>query len=133
MIEVLAGTLGRANYETSTSDQLEPAITFSKLAGDAARSACRASVAADLGQGDATARRILRFVAPGDTLASNGVAVRRNLGYLALRFWGRTVSPEDAEVAPLSTLFERASRAPGQRLPTDGEPFASRSRPIRSS
>ncbi len=118
MIEVLAGTLGRANYETSTHDQLEPAITFAKLAGDAARASCRASVEADVSQSDAARRRVLRFVSPRDSLSSNPAGVRRNLSYLALRFWGRAVAPGDAELAPLETLFERASSTP-RAAPSD--------------
>ena len=119
MIEVLAGTLGRANYSTTTSEQVDPAITFSKLAGDAARSACRASVEADLKETDAASRRILRLVTARDTLASEVAGVRRNLSYLALRFWGRAVTPDDAELAPLATLFGRATSAQGAS-PSDG-------------
>jgi hypothetical protein len=113
MLEALAATLGRPDYITSTSESIEPAVTFAKLAGDAARSACRASVSADVAAGDAgDARRILRFVGPADTLASNADGVRENLAYLALRFWGRSIAKGSAELGPLVTLFERASTAP---------------------
>ena len=110
MLEALAATLGRPDYITSTSESIEPAVTFAKLAGDAARSACRASVNADVAAGET--RRILRFVGPADTLASNAEGVRKNLAYLALRFWGRSIAKESAELGPLVTLFERASTAP---------------------
>jgi hypothetical protein len=119
MIEVLAGTLGRANYSTTTSDQLDPAITFAKLAGDAARSSCRASVEADVAEANASRRRILRFVSPRDTSATNADGVHRNLAYLALRFWGLAVAPDAAEIAPLVTLLDRATRAQGA-TPADG-------------
>jgi hypothetical protein len=113
MLEALAATLGRPDYVTSTSESLEPAVTFAKLAGDAARSACRASVNADAAAREA--RRLLRFVGPTDTLAQNPEGVRQNLAYLALRFWGRSIAPGSAALAPLLTLFERASTAPASK------------------
>jgi hypothetical protein len=109
MLEALAPTLGRADYATTTSDSVDPAVTFSKLAGDAARAACRASIQADLATNGE--RRILHDVKPRDTLASQEAAVRANLSYLALRFWGRTIAPRDPELAALLTLFDRASVA----------------------
>jgi hypothetical protein len=102
MLEVLAATLGRPDYVTSTNESIDPAVTFSKLAGDAARSACRASIKADLANAkNDPPRRILRET-----------DVRKNLAYLALRFWGRTVAPGDAALDPLERLFERASAPP---------------------
>lgn len=114
MLEALASTLGRADYATTTNESTDPAVTFSKLAGDAARSACRASVRADLAA-PADERRILRFALPRDTTASNPVAIRKNLAYLALRFWGRTLDPNDPQVTALNVLFDHASRASGTR------------------
>jgi hypothetical protein len=107
MLEALAPTLGRADYATTTSDSVDPAVSFSKLAGDAARASCRASVQADLASHGE--RRILRQVTPRDTLASNPSAVRANLAYLALRFWGRQIDPGDPELGALVTLFDHAS------------------------
>lgn len=113
MLEALAATLGRPDYVTSTTESLDPAVTFAKLAGDAARSACRASVNADVAA--RAERRILRFAGPADTLAANPAAVRKNIAYLALRFWGRKVAEADAALAPLLKLFERASTAPASK------------------
>ena len=112
MLEALAPTLGRADYATTTNESTDPAVTFSKLAGDAARSACRASVRADLAA-PPDERRILRFALPRDTSASNPAAIRKNLAYLALRFWGRTLDPSDPQVTALNVLFDRASGAAG--------------------
>ncbi|WP_394843221.1 hypothetical protein LZC95_39995 [Pendulispora brunnea] len=117
MLEALAATLGRPDYVTSTSEAIEPAVTFSKLAGDAARSSCRMSVKADTTAPEKE-RRILRHVTPKDTLAANSDAIKKNLSYLALRFWGRTIAPNDAELAPLLTLFGKATAAPG--TPVEG-------------
>jgi hypothetical protein len=109
MLEALAATLGRPDYVTSTNASIDPAVTFAKLANDASRVACRASVESDVAQ--PWQRRILVFAAPNDSLRSNAGAIKKNLSYLALRFWGRSVSPEDPQLIPLVTLFERASMA----------------------
>jgi hypothetical protein len=117
MLEALAATLGRADYLTTTKEGLDPALTFAKLSGDAARSACRASVVADVAIPEAhkRERRLLRHVGPQDTFSSNAPGVRENLAYLALRFWGRRVDPGDAGLGPLIVLFERASTAPASK------------------
>jgi hypothetical protein len=115
MLEALSGTLGKPDYVSSTHESLDPAVTFSKLAGDAARAACRASVQADIAaKGE---RRILRRVSPNDTLTTNARAVRENLSYLALRFWARRIPADDHELDALAHLFERASQGTS---PTEG-------------
>jgi hypothetical protein len=101
MLDALAPTLGRADYATTTIESIDPAVTFTKLAGDAARSACRASVKADMSLPEGE-RRIARYA-----------DVRRNLAYLALRFWGRALDPNDAQLEPLRTLFGKSSTAGG--------------------
>jgi len=104
MLDALAPTLGRADYATTTIESIDPAVTFTKLAGDAARAACRASVRADteLPQSD---KRISRYP-----------DVQINLSYLALRFWGRRIPTNDPELAPLAHLYARAgSGADGWR------------------
>ena len=114
MLEVLAGTLGEADYKTSVSDAIDPAVTFSKLASDAARSACRASLAADVAEPSASKRRLLRWV---DATSVDAQAVRKNLAYLSLRFWGQVTSEDSPDLGPLVTLFERASSGAS---PVDG-------------
>ncbi len=124
MLEVLAATLGRADYVTTTKESLDPAVTFAKLASDAARSACRASIDADVqSKGE---RRIVRFVGTSDTVASNSDGVTKNLAYLALRFWGRRIEPADPELRALTQLFDRASTAPPSRDENGRERNASR-------
>ena len=114
MLEALAATLGRPDYLSSTSEAIDPAVTFAKLASDAARSACRAAVNADLKAED-HARNVVRFAGPLDTVAANPSAIKKNLAYLALRFWGRTLSPEDPALAPLLALFGTVSTLPHQK------------------
>jgi hypothetical protein len=110
MLEAFAATLGRPDYVTSTSESIEPAVTFSKLASDAARVACKTAIKADLA-GSSPPARVMRHAGASDTRASNEPAVRKNLSYLALRFWGRRIGADDAQLAPLLTLFEKASAA----------------------
>lgn len=110
MLEAFAATLGRPDYVTSTNESIEPAVTFAKLASDAARVACRTAVKADI-EGKSPPPRILRHASASDTRTSNEAAVRKNLSYLALRFWGRHVGADDPQLAPLLTLFDKASTA----------------------
>jgi|LNFM01.1.fsa_nt_gb hypothetical protein len=109
MLEALAGTLGRADFLNTTAHALDPAVTFSKLAGDAARVACAQSVADDADQPDAARRRILREVAPTVTAEADPMAVRRNVTYLARRFWGRALAADSAEASGLVRVFTVAS------------------------
>jgi len=117
MLEALAATLGRPDYVTSTNESIEPAVTFAKLANDAARSACRASVKDDVAP-QGKEKHILRYATPKDTLASNPDAIRKNISYLVLRFWGRQIEASSVELAPIVGLFEQVTKAPGN--PTEG-------------
>lgn len=109
MLEALAATLGRADFLNTTSHAIDPAVTFSKLASDAARVACRQSVTDDLDQPDAARRRLLREVGPTVTAAADEAAVRRNIVYMARRFWGRSLALGGAEVNAILTVFRTAS------------------------
>jgi hypothetical protein len=124
MLDALAATLGRADYVTTTKESLDPAVTFAKLASDAARSACRASVRADFGDakpadapklGPSHEKMILHDVGKADTFRGNPDGVRKNVATMAMRFWGRKLDPRDPSLKPLVTLFERASTAPAGR------------------
>jgi hypothetical protein len=110
ILDALGATLGRPDFVTSTSESIDPAVTFAKLVNDAARVACRLSVAADV-KGEGT-RHILVHAGADDTVAAGGAKIRQNLSFLALRFWGRTIPPDATELAPLFRLFELASTAP---------------------
>ncbi len=117
MLEELAATLGRADFLNTTAHANDPAVTFSKLSSDAARYACRQSVAFDLTQGQPTNRRILREVEPTATSMSNAAAVRRNIQYLTRRFWGRTIALDSGELTALQRVFDVASSSPAERMP----------------
>ena len=115
LLEAFASSLGRPDYRTSVNEGREPGVTFSKLASDAARFTCRAGVAADVLEADASKRFILHSAAPNDTVATAETAIRANVTDLALTFWGRTLSPQSAEVDQLVSLFQRVSTALASR------------------
>ncbi len=115
LLEAFASSLGRPDYRNSVNEGREPGVTFSKLAGDAARFTCRAGVAADVLEPDARRRFILHGAAPTDTVATAETAIRANVADLALTFWGRTLAPQSAEVDQLVRLFERVSTASASR------------------
>jgi hypothetical protein len=121
MLVQVAATLGQPNYLTSTSEAVDPNPTFSKLVGDAARKACRDGITMDLARAPGE-RILLRHATERDTFASNPDGVRRNLSYLALRFWARQVAPGDAGLAGLQRLFELASTLPGEGSLPAGTP-----------
>jgi hypothetical protein len=108
MLQQLSVTLGRPDYALGTTEDIDPSVIFSKVAGDAVRSACRRGVDADVMR-STSERRLLRYVAPTDTATSARSAVRQNLAYLVLRFWGRVLDPNDREIDPLFDLFVHAS------------------------
>jgi hypothetical protein len=89
--------------------------------GDAARKACRDGITMDLARAPGE-RILLRHATERDTFASNPDGVRRNLSYLALRFWARQVAPGDAGLAGLQRLFELASTLPGEGSLPAGTP-----------
>lgn len=118
LIEFFAPTLGRPDYISTTSEVLDPTVTFSKLTTDAARVVCARSVAADPAR-PAAERRIYLAAQPADTLPANEAAVRRNLAALALRFWGLDVTPESDTASALLAVFRVAVAQPGAG-PRDG-------------
>lgn len=113
MLTILAPTLGEPNYDQATQESLDPNATFAKLLGDAARKACRDGVVEDVAR-SASSRVLLRYANPQDTAAGNETAVRRNLQYLVLRFWSRSVEPSSTTVSDLLRLFTVASTAPAE-------------------
>lgn len=118
LIEFFAATLGRPDYIVTTAEVLVPTVTFSKLAGDAAREVCARSVTLDPGRPPAE-RRILVDATATDALPAREPAVRRNVATLAMRFWGFELAPESATVDGLVGLFRVATAQPGA-TPLDG-------------
>jgi len=118
LLDFYGRTLGRPDYVTTTAEVTDPTITFTKLAGDAARAACAAGVPADVAR-PAAERRIFIEAAPGDALPAAEPAVRRNLAALALRFWGLVLAPDGAAVTAMLGVFRAATSQP-MATPLDG-------------
>lgn len=116
MLDLLSLTLGQPDYNNFTSESLDPGAVFSKLVGDGVRKACRDGLTLDVAR-PATQRVLLRTVSETDTLAARESAVRANIAYLVMRFWARTVRPDDAAVTDLVNLFRIASTAPASTTP----------------
>ena len=111
-------TLGKPDWVVTTSEVLEPTVTFTKLTSDAAHSVCRRAVVADVARAPA-ARLLLVAAAETDTLPANEAAVRRNIAALALRLWGLDVAPDSGTVDGVLGVFRVAVAQPGA-TPLDG-------------
>lgn len=118
LLEFFAPTLGRPNYVTSTQEPIDPSITFSKLAADAARSVCAETARRDFLR-TPTARVLLLEVTGEETLPEGEAAVRRNLSALALKFWAVEAEPESETVSGLLGVYRVATAQTGAQ-PIDG-------------
>ncbi len=118
MIEFFAATLGRPDFVATTSEVLEPTVTFSKLSGDAARSVCARGVVLDAAR-PATERRLLLTVSETDTVPANETAVRANIAALAMRLWGLQLAPTSETVEGVLEVFRVAVAQP-RATPLDG-------------
>lgn len=96
--EQYAATLGRPNFENQTEEAREISVSFTKLAGDAARETCGNAVDADLEMTNAEDRIILRRL---NGMSPLDESVYDNLRYLILRFHGIYVSDSlDSRLEP---------------------------------
>lgn len=89
-IDNLAASLGQADYALTVSDSLEPNLVFAKFLDDGAREVCLNTALDDLKRTDPTTRILWPEVAgaPKDFTALDDATIQKNLGTLALRFWG---------------------------------------------
>jgi hypothetical protein len=95
-IDTLAASLGQADFALTVSDSLDPNLVFAKFLEDGAREVCLAAAKADLTR--APAQRVLwpELTQPStDFTTVDDVAIARNLGTLATRFWGSSFEPSE--------------------------------------
>lgn len=118
LLEFYAASLGRPDYVNSTSEVLDPTVTFAKLATDAARAVCAAAVRLDAGR-PAAERTILLEASPSDALPAGEAAVRRNLSALALTLWAAELAPDSEPVTRMLGVF-RAATEESPATPLDG-------------
>jgi hypothetical protein len=113
LLDVVAPSLGRPDYDLTVKENLDPGASFSKFVEDAARDTCRRLAEAEVAQNMVlTPPRLLVVAKPSDTLATAEAAIRRNIAILIHRFWGVRVQPEHDEVTALVELFRAAASAP---------------------
>ena len=102
--ERYARTLGEPDYVERTVEDREVSVLFLKFLDDAARDICDELIEQEW-QEDATDRVFMVHAGMTDTLASNEDAIRENLRYLLLRFHGRRVAVDSAELQPWTQLL----------------------------
>lgn len=117
MLEVLAPTLGAPDYFLVVEESLEPSLIIAKFMQDAANRICVRWVARD--EGLPLADRTL--VQHEEWQSRSPALVQANIQRLMLRFFGRVVPDDDAQLADLVALFEAASEgAPAGLAAQDG-------------
>ena len=104
MFDELAETLGKPNYITSTHEDLEPSLLFQKFLKDAANSVCKGVIDEDLRRSPAE-RQFLTELDWTESWESHPEKVKANLSRLILKFHGRVVSPDAAEMEEWTWLF----------------------------
>ena len=105
--EAFAATLGRPDYNTSVSEDLQPSLLFAKVLGDASRDLCQAIVTeSDPG--------FFLLAAPDDTPDTDVVAVRQNLSTLILKYHGKALDASDPKLDPWLELMSATAALPGK-------------------
>lgn len=114
LFEDLAQTLGKPDYLQITDEDLEPSAMFQKFMDDASRSVCLALMEAEASRPSAE-RVFFVHAAPTDRLTDAPDKVVANLQYLLLRFHGRKLTPDAAELEPWRWLMQSAEHVTDQQ------------------
>lgn len=117
-IDALAASLGQADYALTVSDATEANLVFAKFLDDGAREVCLNTAKDDL-KATSPEQRVLWPDVPGtdkDFTGLDDATIQKNLGTLAVRFWG---SPFDADelTAWTETFKKVAARAKDANKP----------------
>lgn len=115
----LAPSLGQADYALTVSESTEANLVFAKFIEDGAREVCRQTAQADLSRQPAERILFPDVAYTGrDFTTMTDDAVKSNLRYLSVRFWGQPFS--DAEREVWATTFKTiAARAKAANRPED--------------
>jgi len=106
-INNLAASLGQPDYALTVSEATEANLVFAKFVEDGAREVCLAVASADLGRSNPADRVLFPDVtvpANRDFTTMTDGAIKTNLSYLAIRFWGQPFA--DAEREAWATTFK---------------------------
>lgn len=108
-LDDLAPSLGRADYATVVSENIEPNLVFAKFLEDGARTVCMAQAKAELPLADPSARVLSRTLpgTVGNLKQLSDAQVRELLVYLSTRFWGAPLEGE--ELTKWSGFFTTAA------------------------
>ncbi|MBE2251560.1 MAG: hypothetical protein IAE78_18605 [Myxococcus sp.] len=111
-INALAASLGQPDYALTVSESTEANLVFAKFVEDGAREVCLAVASADLARPNAADRVLFPdvTVANRDFTTMTDDAIKANLSYLSVRFWGQPFAPaeRDAWTATFKTVAARA-------------------------
>ncbi len=112
-INNLAASLGQPDYALTVSESTEANLVFAKFVEDGAREVCLAVASADLGRTNAADRVLFPDVivpANRDFTTMTDAAIKTNLAYLAVRFWGQPFADaeRDAWAGTFKTVAARA-------------------------
>lgn len=107
LLDAYGASLGNPDYNYTTQAALDASITFSKLAEDGVRYACRQVAEAEvvLGAHPSGRDHLLLDVAPVVSLPTDEAAIRQNIAALALHYWGHEQDADDEETSALVELF----------------------------
>lgn len=97
MFEELSATLGKPDYALTTREDLSPSVIFEKFLEDAAASVCTKLIEHERDQTPGS-RTFLALAELEDTHESNPNAIAENIQLQLLRFHGRELSLDDAEL-----------------------------------
>ena len=112
---VLGLTLGRPDFVSITSENMEPDMLYVKFMADMAQNVCEQIIDADNAVGETGERVLTRYILMTDL--NNAQAIQKNLAYLKLRFHGVKVDLEDTEALdPLNALYLASSQGPGSPI-----------------
>lgn len=107
LLEVYGASLGNPDYNYTTQASLDASITFSKLAEDGVRYACRQVAEAEvvLGAHPSGRAHLLLDVDRVVSLPADETSVRGNIAELALHYWGHVQEPSDEDTSALLDVF----------------------------
>jgi hypothetical protein len=104
----LALTLGKPDYLESTHEDLDASLLFQKFLKDAASAVC-ADILEEEWRRTASERVFVTELSLSDIWETHEVGVRANLSKLLLRYHGRVVAVDDAELEEWVWLFRSVS------------------------
>jgi hypothetical protein len=108
----LAITLGKPDYDKTTSEELAATTMFQRFLDDASREVCQKMFRSEITRAPAD-RLFFRHAQRTDSYRTNSEGVERNLQMLVLRFHGREFARGSEDLQPWVWLFNEAETEAG--------------------